>query len=529
MTTIRFYDCTLRDGAQGPGITFSLTDKVRLARALDAFGFDYVEGGWPGANPKDTEFFRKLREKPLSHARLVAFGATRRAGLAAEADPQLQALLDSGAPAVAVFGKSWLLHVREVLQTTPEENLAMIEETVAFLAAQKREVFFEAEHFFTGYDDDQGYAMEVLRRAVAAGAKHLVLCDTNGATLPYDIHRITAEARAALPTKVELGIHCHNDSDCAVASSLTAVRAGCRLVQGTVNGFGERCGNADLCSILPAVALKMPGLALPKAMHLEHLTQLSRLFYELAVVRERPGQPYVGSGAFAHKGGMHVAAVAKDARTFEQIDPALVGNHRQVLLSELSGASSVALKARELNLDLTAKSPETRAILDELKRREARGYAFEAADASFRLLVERLLHHHHPFFELEGFRVIIEKRGPEQECLSEATIKLKVNGRTEITAAEGIGPVNALDLALRKALATFYPRIADMQLRDFKVRILDGKAGTAAQTRVLIDSSDGAAAWSTVGMSENIIEASWQALLDSVEYFLAQQQEAKNK
>ncbi len=522
MNTIRFYDCTLRDGAQGPGINFSLEDKLKLARALDTFGMDYIEGGWPGSNPKDTAFFQRLAQQPLQHAKLVAFGATHKFGIAAHEDPQLKALADSGAKYIALFGKSWLLHVQEVLKITPEENLQLIRESVQWLVQQQLTVFFEAEHFFTGYQDNPDYALEVLMTAVNAGAEQVVLCDTNGATLPYDVHRIAVAIRQALPAAVQLGIHCHNDSDCAVACSLLAVRAGCQIVQGTINGFGERCGNANLCSIIPAVALKMPEFTIDSAVNLEELTQLSQLFYEIAVINQRPQQPYVGAGAFAHKGGMHVNAVAKDSRTFEQIDPALVGNQRKILLSELSGASSVVLKAREQNVALEPNSPETRAILDELKRREAQGYAFEAADASFQLLVQRLLHNHVPLFELDGFRVIIEKRGPAEKCLSEATIKVKVNGQTELTAAEGEGPVNALDLALRKALATFFPKVADMQLRDFKVRIIDGKEGTAAQTRVLIDSSDGATGWSTVGMSENIIEASWQAILDSVEYFLAQ-------
>lgn len=525
MNQIAFYDCTLRDGAQGPGINFSLTDKIRLARALDAFGMDYVEGGWPGANPKDTEFFRQMRQQPLEHARLVAFGSTHRAGIAAKDDPQLQALLNADTGTIAIFGKCWLLHVREVLKVTPEENLEMVASTVAWLKFHNRQVFFEAEHFFNGYADNPEYALAVLQRAVAAGADGVVLCDTNGATLPHDVHESTAAVCRALPAGVTVGIHCHNDSDCAVASSLTALRAGCGLVQGTINGFGERCGNADLCSIIPAVALKIPGMTLPPAMQLQKLTSLSRLFYELAVIRPRAQQPYVGTGAFAHKGGMHVNAIAKDARTFEQIDPQVVGNQRQILLSELSGASNIVLKAQEQDIDLSADAQTTRKILREIKEREARGYSFEAADASFKLLLERMMNHHKPLFELDGFRVIVEKRGPQEKCLSEATIKVRVDGRPEITAAEGEGPVNALDLALRKALTAFFPQVADMELRDFKVRIIDGAGGTAAQTRVLIDSGDKNSGWTTVGMSENIIEASWQALLDSVEYFLEKDQQ----
>ena len=520
MRTVKFYDCTLRDGAQGPGLNFSMHDKVRLAEALDALGLDYIEGGWPGANPKDTEFFRYMAAHPLRHAQLVAFGATCRTGSAPEQDAQVASLLSSGCRCIAVYGKSSLMQVHEVLKADPGENLRIVGETVRYLVRAGRTVFFDAEHFFDGYEEAPEYAMAVLRSAVEAGAAAVVLCDTNGGMLPYDVNRIAAEVHRALPPGVELGVHCHNDSDCAVASSLTAVRAGCGLVEGTVNGFGERCGNADLCSILPAVAFKMPDIAPCSPLKLNGLTALSRLFYEIAVLHERPQQPYVGSGAFAHKGGMHVNAVAKDARTFEHVAPERVGNHRHILLSEQSGVSNVLLKARELGIALEGGTAEARAILEEIKKREAIGYAFEAADASFRLLVERLLHQHRPLFELDGFRVIIEKRGPQEKCLSEATIKVRVNGESALTAAEGEGPVNALDLALRKALAGFFPEVASMRLRDFKVRIIDGSGGTAAQTRVLIDSSDGTRDWGTVGMSENIIEASWQALLDSVEYYL---------
>ncbi|MBO7741758.1 MAG: citramalate synthase, partial [Victivallales bacterium] len=467
-----------------------------------------------------TEFFRELGRNPLQHSRLVAFGATHAKHKRPEEDANFCALAECCAPTAAIFGKSWLLHVREVLNVTPQENLELIAESVSWLRARGKEVIFEAEHFFDSYADNPEYALQVLQCAVNAGASQIVLCDTNGATLPYDVQSGVAAARQALPASVVLGIHCHNDSDCAVASSLGAVRSGCTMVQGTVNGFGERCGNADLCSIIPAVALKMPGFAVSEGLHLERLCRLSRLFYDLAVINERPQQPYVGFGAFAHKGGMHVNGVCKDARTFEHINPEVVGNRRQVLLSELSGASSVVMKARELDIELDGGSSVTRELLEEIKRREARGYAFEAADASFKLMVERQIHNHQCHFELDGFRVIIEKRGPEERCLSEATIKVRVNGVTELTAAEGEGPVNALDLALRKALAKFFPEVAEMRLNDFKVRIIDGADGTAAQTRVLVESKARGEAWTTVGVSENIIEASWQALLDSVEYFL---------
>ena len=518
---INIYDTTLRDGSQGPGVNFSLSDKLRIAAALDAFGVSYVEGGWPGANPKDTEFFAEMRRRPLSHARLVAFGSTRHPGVQVSEDPRLQALVDSGTSAVTIFGKSCLLHVKDVLQVSPEENLAMVRDTVAFFKANGKEVLFDAEHFFDGYADNPSYALETLQAAAEAGASTLVLCDTKGGALPYDLLHVCQEVRKRISPAVALGIHCHNDSECAVANSLAAVRAGFTLVQGTINGFGERCGNANLCSIIPAIMLKIGSRCLAEDTQLANLTSLSRLVNELAIQRENPRQPYVGSGAFAHKGGMHVNAVSKNAATFEHVDPQAVGNRRQILLSEMSGVSNVLLKAKEQELELPEDDSRTaREILERVKSMEARGYSFEAADASFKLLVRKYLHDYSAPFELDGFRVIIEKRGPNENCLSEATIKLNVNGKTEITAAEGEGPVNALDSALRKALARFFPNVANMKLQDFKVRILDGALGTAAQTQVLMESADARRNWTTVGVSENIVEASWQAILDSVEYFL---------
>ncbi|MGN0866684.1 MAG: citramalate synthase [Oligosphaeraceae bacterium] len=524
--TILLYDCTLRDGAQGPGINFSLQDKLRLARALDDFGMDYVEAGWPGSNPKDTALYQELAVHPLKHARLVAFGSTHRVGVPAPQDPAMTALAECGAPAVALVGKSSARQAREVLGISPEENLRLIQESVAYLVEKGKEVFLDAEHFFDGYQDAPEYALETLRCAWEAGASCLTLCDTNGGTLPYDVARIVGEVRQGLPTEARLAIHCHNDADCAVACSLAAIRSGCQLVQGAINGFGERCGNANLCSILPALALKMPGYRVEEALRIQELTPLSRLFYEVTLVRERPQQPYVGTGAFAHKAGLHVAAVAKAPSHFEQIPPEAVGNQRNILLSELSGSRNVMLKARQLGIPLTPE--DTKAVLKELKAREAQGYAFEAADASFQLLLQRLLSPRKPPFELDGFRVIIEKRGPTEKCLSAATLKVRVNGQeSEITAAEGEGPVDALDKCLRKTLTTFFPEVRKMRLRDFKVRIIDGSVGTAAHTRVLIDSTDGQREWSTVGLSENIIEAAWQALQDSVEYFL-EDDEAKH-
>lgn len=520
-TAIRLYDCTLRDGAQGPGINFSLQDKVRLCRALDDFGMDYIEAGWPGANPKDTALFQTLAAEPLKHAKLVAFGSTHKVGVAPSRDPALRALANCSATVTTIVGKSSLRQVQEVLCISPEENLRMIRNSIRYLLHAGKEVFFDAEHFFDGYREAPEYALQVLTEAAEAGATCLVLCDTNGGTLPYDIADVVTEIIKRLPENYSFGIHCHNDSDCAVGGSLAALRTGCMLVQGTINGFGERCGNANLCSIIPAVSMKMPNFCLDPAMKISELTRLSRLFYEVAVVREQPQQPYVGSRAFAHKAGMHVNAVAKNTHTFEQIPPEAVGNHREILLSELSGTSSVVLKAKQLGVKLHAKDEKAKAVLAELKEREAQGFAFEAADASFKLLLERALSPKKPPFELDGFRVIIEKRGPGEKCLSAATLKVRVNGqKSEIMAAEGEGPVDALDSCLRKALVTFFPQIKDMRLRDFKVRIIDGKIGTAAHTRVLIDSTDGRTEWGTVGLSENIIEAAWQALQDSVVYFL---------
>ena len=523
---VAIYDTTLRDGTQAQGVSFSGTDKVRLAEKLDVFGVAYIEGGWPGSNPKDMAFFEAMRGRRLTHAKLAAFGSTRRASNRSEDDPNLQTLLGAETPVVTIFGKSWLLHVHDVLRVSPDENLDIIGSSCAYLRDAGREVIFDAEHFFDGFFDDSEYAIAVLQRAVRDGAGTVVLCDTNGGCLPQQIEDVCRQVKAVLPDEVILGIHCHNDAECAVASSLAAVRVGAAHVQGTVNGLGERCGNANLCSIVPGLELKM-GIPCVAPDSLPHLRELSKFVYDLANLRENIRLPYVGAAAFAHKGGMHVNAVSKNSRTFEHIEPEAVGNRRHILVSDLSGGSNIMLKAEEHNISLDSKSPEVRQILAELKRLEAEGYEFESADASFNVLVKKLLHDHKSFFDLEGFRVIVEKRGPEDPCLSEATIKVRVNERTEITAAEGDGPVNALDLALRKALTGFYPHVADMSLRDYKVRILDGREGTAAKTRVLIESTDGESIWGTVGVSENIIEATWQAILDAVEHFLMEREAKK--
>lgn len=516
---ICIYDTTLRDGSQGEGISFSLRDKLRIAQRLDRLGIAYIEGGWPSSNPKDAEFFQQIRSIPLKNAKIVAFSSTRRAGIAAENDENLCQLLAAETPAVAIFGKSWLLHVREVLKTTPEENLAMIRESCAFFVSHGREVIFDAEHFFDGYADDPAYAMAVLRAAQDGGASVLTLCDTNGGSMPLSITEVTKEVCREFPDMM-IGIHTHNDSDLAVANSIAAVRAGCRLVQGTINGYGERCGNANLCSIIANLELKTDYRCLP-AGKVQDLRSVSLFVDDIANIRHDRRAPFVGDSAFAHKGGMHVNAVAKLPHTFEHIDPVSVGNERRVLVSDLSGRSNLVLKAAELGFEL--KDPEDQKhLLAVLKDRESKGYEYEAADASFAVLLHKLFGKWGHYFKLEGFRVIIEKRLAGDKTISEATVKLSVNGVSELTAAEGEGPVNALDLALRKSLERFYPEIRDVALSDFKVRILDGSEGTAARTRVLIDSTNGERSWGTVGLDENIIQAAWEALVDSMEYALYQ-------
>ena len=513
------YDTTLRDGSQGEGVSFSGADKIRIADRLDAFGISYIEGGWPGSNPKDMAFFETMRGRKFAHARLAAFGSTRRAKNTAEEDVNLCRLLEAETPVVTIFGKSWLLHVHDVLRVSPDDNLAMIGSSCRFLADHDREVIYDAEHFFDGYNDDPDYATTTLLTAVENGASTVVLCDTTGGMLPGPLARICQKVRKRLPDEVKLGIHCHNDSECAVANSLVAVDAGAVHVQGTVNGIGERCGNTNLCSIIPAIELKSGARCVGDG-QVQRLVDLSRFVYDLANIRPPNSLPYVGRSAFAHKAGMHVNAVNKNPRSFEHLPPESVGNERRILVSELSGGSNIVLKAAEHNIDLDSRSPEVRQILDELKHLESLGYEYEAADGSFKLLLQKQLKDYEPFFALEGFRVIVEKRGPEAPCFAEATIKVTVDGVTEIAAAESEGPVNALDRALRKVLTAFYPEIANVRLRDFKVRILDSESGTASKTRVLIESGDGKDIWGTVGVSENIIEASWQALVDSVEYML---------
>jgi 2-isopropylmalate synthase len=519
MNTIALYDSTLRDGAQGEGVSFSEAGKVRFAHLLDDFGVGYIEGGFAGSNPRDRRFFEAVRKEKLHSSKIVAFGSTRRVDLDAEGDPQLEGLLAADTECVAVYGKSWLLHVTEVLRTSPQSNLQIVADTVGFLTGKGRKVFFDAEHFFDGFKDNPEYALSVLKAAADAGAVGLVLCDTNGGTLPNEVFDITAKVRAAFPA-ARIGIHTHNDNGMAVANTIESVRAGARLVQGCINGYGERTGNADLVAIIPTLELKM-GLTSVGPERLKKLCEVSLITDDLANQRPNPRQPYVGRSAFSHKAGMHVNAVLKNPRTFEHIDPEAVGNQRHVLVSELAGISNVIIKAKEMGEDLSGRDKtELRGILDEIKRQEDKGYSYESADGSFKILLQKVLNKHATPFEFDGFRVIVEKRGRDEPCISEATIKVKVNGETELTAGEGHGPVDALNEALRKALTRFYPEISAMTLTDYRVRILDPKEATRAMTRVLIESGDKTGQWGTVGVSENIIEASWQALLDSVEYKL---------
>ncbi len=519
--TVTIYDTTLRDGTQGEGVSFSMEDKVRLATRLDAIGVHYIEGGWPGSNPKDLRFFRRMQDVSLKHAKLAAFSMTRRAGATAEGDANMRALVEAGAPVATIVGKSWDFHVTHALETTLDENLAMIGDTIAWLRPRLSEVIFDAEHFFDGFRASRDYALATLRAAEEGGAHWIVLCDTNGGTLPFDLVEILREVKRHV--RAPLGIHVHNDAECAVANTLAAVREGAGQVQGTVNGYGERCGNANLVSIVPSLVLKMKVDCIPEA-NLRELRDLARFVSELANRTPWPAQPYVGDSAFAHKGGMHVSAVVKHPETYEHVDPETIGNHRRVLVSELSGKSNILWKAREYGIDLDRDTPDSRRILDQLKDLEDQGFQFEGAEASFELLMERALGRHAPFFDLEAYRVIVEEQDASAEPVAEATVRVRVKGILEHTAAAGNGPVNALDHALRKALEEFYPGLRDLRLLDYKVRILDESKGTAAKTRVLITSGDGQETWGTVGVADNIIEASWQALVDSIEYKLRRDQ-----
>jgi len=513
---IEVYDTTLRDGTQGENIALSVEDKLRITALLDELGVAYIEGGWPGSNPKDAAYFQRVREMQLKHARVAAFGMTCRVGSRAEDDANLQALLDAETPVVTVVGKTSLLHVTEVLRTTPEENLRLIRESLAYLAAQGREVIYDAEHFFDGYKLDAGYACQTVQAAVEGGASLVVLCDTNGGSMPWEIEQMVRTMCEAFPS-VRFGIHTHNDSELAVANTLAAVREGAIHVQGTVNGYGERCGNANLCAIVPDLELKMGCQCLPDGA-LRHLSRVSHTVAEIANMAPNNQAAYVGKSAFAHKGGMHVAAIRRNIDSYQHIDPALVGNEMRILVSDLSGRGNMLSKSEEYGLNLD--SAEARSVLEQIKALENRGFVFEGAEASVAMLMARQKPDYAPPFDLVDFMVVVENRRG-RGLFAEATVKVAVQGEELHTVAEGIGPVDALDRALRKALTPVYPQLAAFQLADYKVRILDGQNGTAATTRVLIDTQNGTQRWSTVGASANIIEASWLALADSVEYGLS--------
>ena len=512
-TPLRLYDTTLRDGTQREGLSLSVEDKVKIARALDQIGVSYIEGGWPGSNPKDADFFRRIRAVPLAHAKMAAFGSTRRAGIRCEDDPSLRALLDAETPVVTLVGKSSTLHVERILETTREENLRMIGESVAFFKRLGREVVYDAEHFFDGYRLDAAYALDTLAAAAEAGADCLVLCDTNGGELPDVVAERVHEVRAAFPTPI--GIHPHNDAGLAVANGLAAARAGCVQVQGTINGYGERCGNLDLVPLVATMQLKLGYSILPEE-SLRRLTEVSRFVAAVANQDPDPHAPYVGRSAFAHKGGIHVAAIAKVAGSYQHIDPALVGNEMRVVVSEMAGRRNVRLRAEALGLEAGQREG---AVLQRIKELEHRGFQFEAAEGSFEMLLRRESPGYRAPFVLEEFTVIIEKRGGDGSR-AQATVRIRVGDEMMHTAAEGEGPVNALDRAVRKALLPHYPGLAEVHLVDYKVRIVDEHLGTGARPRVIIETARGTERWSTVGCSENIIEASWLALCDGLELAL---------
>ena len=520
MKKVFIYDALLRDGAQGEGVSFSSTDKVFLARKLDEFGVDYIEGGWPGSNPKDIEFFNLIKNEKLKHAKIAAFGSTRHAKNKAEEDPNLLKLIEADTPVVTIFGKSWILHVRDALRVDPETNLAMVKDSIAFLKSHGKEVIFDAEHFFDGYKDDPYYAMTVLAAAEEAGADCFSLCDTNGGCLPQDVCVIVTDVCSKFKN-TPVGFHGHNDSACGVANSLMAVAAGATHVQGTINGVGERCGNADLTGIIPALKLKMNCDVSPDV---SKLTEVSRYVDEIANLTHNKRQPYTGLSAFAHKAGIHVSAMQRNEKTYEHIKPEIVGNKRRILISEQSGRANILFKAKEMGFDIDAKSEEIKKLVEEIKQREHLGYEYEAADASFELMLKKFLGKYSSPFDVLAFRVIDEDKSGE--VVSEATVKVRVNDVEELTAAEGDGPVNALDVALRKALIPFFPILEKIKLIDYKVRVLPGNkdSGTAAKVRVLVESTDGSSVWGNVGVSTNIIEASYEALIDSIEYKLLKEE-----
>lgn len=515
---VLIYDTTLRDGTQGEGVSFSVASKLRLTEKFDQFGIDYIEGGWPGSNERDMAYFREVKHLKLKHAKIAAFGSTRRAKLPVAEDPQVALLLDAETPVVTIFGKTWLLHVTDVLKVKPEDNLAMIQDTVAHLKAAGREVIYDAEHFFDGYKDNPEYALKTLEAAFKGGADCLTLCDTNGGTMVHEFDQITADVVSRFGER-PVGLHCHNDSGVGVAVSLAGVRAGGKLVQATMNGFGERNGNANLITILPNLALKL-GYDMNCARNMKNLRDLSLFVDEMANIRSDIRAPFVGATSFAHKGGVHADAVNKVKHSYEHIEPELVGNRTRVLVSDMSGRASVMMKAREIGYDVDPKDPKMKSLLEELKQLEFRGYEYEAADASFRLLLSRLLENKEEIFELLSYRVIVERDEERDEMVSEATVKMRIGDTIQHVVDEAHGPVGALDGALRKALEIAYPQINDLKLTDFKVRILDSTDGADARIRVQVETTDGENIWGTVGASDNIIEASWLALKDAVEYKL---------
>ena len=524
---IQIYDTTLRDGSQAEDVAFTLEDKLRIAERLDEFGVHYIEGGWPGSNPRDEAFFREAKRLSLRHARIAAFGSTRRANVKASHDTNVAMLLRAETPVITIFGKTWDLHVRDDLRISKTANLEVIHDTVSYLKRRVDEVIFDAEHFFDGYRANPEFALECIQAAADGGADLLCLCDTNGGRLPDQI----AEAVDAVKAKVAtpIGIHCHNDSELAVANSLLAVEHGAVQVQGTINGIGERCGNVNLCSVIANLQLKMDYRVVTAA-QLQRLQEVSRFVYELANIEPNKRQPYVGVSAFAHKGGVHVAAVQKNPLTYEHIEPTLVGNHQRVLVSDLSGRGNIVYKAQEFGIDLESTDLNVRRVLSDLKELEHQGFQFEGAEASFELLLQKGLGGRVRHFRLIGFRVIDEKRNEDEPPLAEATIMIEgPDGSVEHTAAQGNGPVNALDTALRKALVKFYPQIERMKLLDYKVRVLSSGIGTSATVRVLIESGDEHERWGTVGVSHNVIEASWQALVDSMEYKLYKDEKGRKR
>lgn len=521
MRRIEIYDTTLRDGAQTEGISFSVEDKIRITEKLDELGVHYVEGGWPGANPRDLEYFKRAGKLKLKNVRVVAFGSTHRPKYKASEDVVFKSLLDSRVKIITIFGKTWDFHVKEALKIPLNENLGIIHDSIAYLKKHAETVFFDAEHFFDGYKDNPQYALKCLLAAQDAGADCIIPCDTNGGSLPGDVKRIFNEIMKDIRTP--LGIHAHNDSECAVANSVIAIESGALQIQGTINGLGERCGNANLCSVIPNLQVKL-GMKCIDAEQLRRLRDVSRFVNEIANMRHFQRQPFVGDSAFAHKAGIHVSAIRKRPETYEHIRPDLVGNSQRVLISDLAGKSNVLRKAEDFGIKLVPDSPQLQDIVTTLKNLENEGFQFEAAEASFELLMKKALGLHKRFFDLIGFRVIIEKRKEGEEPFSEATIMVKVGGHIEHTAAEGNGPVNAIDHALRKALDKFYPELKHVKLHDYKVRVLAAGKGTSARVRVLIESGDEEERWGTVGVSENIIEASYQALVDSIEYKLLKAQ-----